>query len=973
LVIGVIIGMIAWLAVNGNQGDSPNGTTLIPPEECLARNGTISDNKCYLTPPSSTGLPFDEAQTFCERQGGNLVTIWDTTENAYVLSEFMRLFPSTTNNPYLWIGLNNYVAGNWLWTDLRRTPSYLNWASGQPATVPPPDGNFRDCAAMNRNGEWEAANCNTSYPYMCKFPLASAPSVPVQVVATAAIRSADLTWLPPATDGGRPITNYEIYDQDGTRVGPIPCPSALARVQNLIPERPYNFSVRAVNSIGVSAFSAQSNTIYPLPSAPVTSSIVLTCVAGNSFVSLSYTGGYDGGRPITSWLVSSPTTSFNFSEYQSFFVVAATNGVADIWSLTLTNSIGSSVISCPNAIMPQNTAISVPTNVMGSALFRSTFVQWTPVSGVTGYRILVAEDTIMSTPITLDVAGVTSNNGTVLGLVTNTTYTVAVAACTSATSCSVYAYGSDVTPGPTVPNSPINATATASGNTATVTWVVASDGDSPIYAHQVTCTPDLGVGNTGTTMVYGPLSSSAGVGRLTPNTNYSCAVSAHNWVGPSMIVNTNSILTQAGWPLEPTNVTAAPGGRAATVLWLAPQDDGVTANLGALTSFIVRSIPPRDALGEMFSAAANCPAIAPDSQCGPINFPGLIEGVEYRFTVESINNYSRASGPSLPSNPIIPTAVIPRPPTVITAVAGRKSANVSWTPPTDNGGSPIISYIILASTGGRIGMTDGNTTMAHIRALTPNIQMNFTVLATNMIGEGLISMPSNIVTILPDVPNAPDSLSVEAGDKEVKVAFLTPDNGGSPILSYTLLIVNSSTSFSFNASTANRQSVIISGLVNGQPYRFQAYATNIIGDSPLSDLSPVATPNKKSLFKEWALAVGLVLLILAIIIGLIIGLYYARENKMLCWDDGGASKKDTGGQELTSKGQPTSSPPVSPAPTKDEGKYTSTSGGGGGAAMGGATTTSGGGGGALYPDLSKPAPTTTDEEAPVMKNIGADY
>jgi titin len=823
---------------------------------------------------------------------------------------------------------------------------------------------------MNRNGEWEAANCNTSYPFMCKFPLASAPSIPLQVVATAAVRSADLVWSPPATDGGRPIAGYEIYDQDGNRVGPIPCPSAVARVQNLIPDRPYNFTVRAVNSVGPSAHSDPSNTIYPLPSAPDTSTIVLSCVAGNGFVSLSYTGGYDGGRPILSWIVSSPQTSVNFSEYQSFFVVPASNGVADIWSLTLRNSIGSSVINCPNAITPTGTAISVPTGVTGSALFRSTSVQWTPVADatVTGYRILVEEDIPTPTPIILDVAGRTSASGTVMGLVTNTTYKVAVAACISATSCSLYAYGGDVTPGPTVPDAPINATATASGNTATVTWVVAPDGDSPIYAHNVTCTPDSGIGNTETVMVFGPLTSSAGVTRLSPNTNYSCAVSAHNWVGSSVIVNTNSITTEAGWPLEPTNVTAAPGGRAATVSWLAPLDDGVTSNLAALTSFIVRSIPPRDDFGEMFSVAANCPAIAPDSQCGPVNFPGLTEGVEYRFTVEAVNNFSRTSAPSVPSNPITPTAVIPRPSTAVTAVAGRKSANISWTPPTDTGGSPITSYIVISSTGARVGMTDGNTTMAHIRALPPNVQMNFTILAVNMIGEGLPSMPSNIVTIQPDVPNAPDSLSVSAGDKEVKISFLTPDNGGSPILSYTILIVNSTMSFSFNATAGSRQTMIITGLVNGQPYRFQAYATNIIGNSVLSDLSPVATPNKKSQFKQWALAVGLVILILAIIIGLIVGLWYARENKMLCWDDAGASKKDSGGQELTSKGQPTSSPPVSPAP-KDDGKYTSTSDGG--AAMGGATTTSGGSG--MYPDLSKPAPTTTDEEAPVIKNIGADY
>jgi len=276
-----------------------------------------------------------------------------------------------------------------------------------------------------------------------------------------------------------------------------------------------------------------------------------------------------------------------------------------------------------------------------------------------------------------------------------------------------------------------------------------------------------------------------------------------------------------------------------------------------------------------------------------------------------------------------------------------------------------------------------NTTSAHVTGLIPNRNYTFEVFATNMIGDGLLSGSSAPVTILPDVPAAPQSLSAIAGNKEVKLTFVAPDDGGSAIINYTAIDVNdtSKTYTAKHMATKTRQTLVISGLKNGQEYRFQVYASNMIGDGPLSDISPVSTPDKQSLFKEWALAVGLVLLILALLIGAIVGVYYMKENRMYCFDDGSskgekASEKGDA-QELTAKKGPTSSPPVSPQ-LKSTGYGETTSEG----------QTSGGGG--AYPDLGAPAPASTsggrgsgggssglypstDEDAPVVKNIGGDY
>jgi len=945
LLIGVVAGMIAWIAVNSNQGDTPNGTSLIPPSECLARNGTISDNKCYLTPPTG-GLPFDAAQAFCVQQGGNLVTIWDDTENAFVLSQFKSMFP--TDN-YLWIGLNDYIGGQWTWTALYQHPTYLHWAQDQPSAVTPVNGQYMDCVAMNTDGFWlVATSCNNSYPYMCKFPLASPPSPPLNVVARATVRGASLVWDAPVTDGGRTIDEYRVFDPTGTQVGSGSPRNSV--VTNLIPDMNYTFTVVAVNSIGVSQPSLPSNAIFPSPSAP--DSIPINCVAGNQYIAIDFVPGYDGGRPITSWTIGSSSNSYSFSEYQSSFVVPASNGVPDSWNLTINNVVGSTMINCPSPLTPSGgpagIGYPVPVGVTSGALFRSSSVQWPAVTDVrvTGYQVVLEPLNSTLPSVAVYVSGMASSSTTVSGLVTGMTYHTSVAACSNTTFCGLRGYGPDVTPMPEVPDPPTNVVAVANGRTALVTWILGADGDSPILYHDVVCTP-VPTGPSQSSRVEGPVTQSAGVTSLTVNTNYTCTVSASNMVGPSSAVSSNQITTEVGSPSEPINVTATAGGRSASIIFLAPGDDGFSANLSRLISFTIRSISVNTELTINVDTAA-CPNIAAFSQCGPVTFNGLVEGIEYRFTVEDTNDLLHVSAPSLPSNAIIALPVSPRAPLIIAAFPGRKSANVSWVPPTDDGGAMITGYVVT-SNGTRLATTDMNTTSVFVPGLTPNQAYIFNVFATNMIGDGLLSANSAPVPILPDVPAAPQSLSAVAGDKQVKLTFVAPDNGGSAIINYTAVDVND-TSKTFTGKpdlTNSRQTLVIAGLLNGQAYRFQVYASNIVGDGPLSDISPISTPNKKSLFKQWALAVGLVLLILAIIVGIIVGVYYMKENKMYCWDYHTtkdlekASAKDKGdAQELTSKG-PTSSPQASPMPQETEGQ-----------------TTSGGGGGA-YPDLGAPAPATT--------------
>jgi predicted phage tail protein len=116
------------------------------------------------------------------------------------------------------------------------------------------------------------------------------------------------------------------------------------------------------------------------------------------------------------------------------------------------------------------------------------------------------------------------------------------------------------------------------------------------------------------------------------------------------------------------------------------------------------------------------------------------------------------TGPaSAPSNAVTPTAppaaTVPGAPTNVTATAGNKSAKVSWTAPAD-GGSPITSYTVTAYVGSTVQKTVTVTgtppaTSVNVSGLTNGTTYTFVVSATNAVGTGAASGPSNPVTPKP--------------------------------------------------------------------------------------------------------------------------------------------------------------------------------------------------------------------------------
>jgi hypothetical protein len=102
-----------------------------------------------------------------------------------------------------------------------------------------------------------------SAPSNAVIPKADLPSAPTNVVATAGNASATVTWTPPASNGGSPLTGYVITtDPPGGTTPPIGPGATSAVVSSLNNGTTYTIMVAATNSSGTGP-AGTSNPVTP--------------------------------------------------------------------------------------------------------------------------------------------------------------------------------------------------------------------------------------------------------------------------------------------------------------------------------------------------------------------------------------------------------------------------------------------------------------------------------------------------------------------------------------------------------------------------------------------------------------------------------------------------------------------------------------------------------------------------------------
>jgi hypothetical protein len=177
----------------------------------------------------------------------------------------------------------------------------------------------------------------------------------------------------------------------------------------------------------------------------------------------------------------------------------------------------------------------------------------------------------------------------------------------------------------------------------------------------------------------------------------------------------------------------------------------------------------------------------------------------------------------------------PTQPLDVRASAGNASATVSFTAPASDGGSPITSYTVAASPGGKTAA--GSASPITVTGLTNGTSYTFTVTATNAAGTGPASAASAAVTPA-TVPGAPANVTAVAGNAKVTLSWQAPTaNGGSALTGYDVYVGTASGQESatpVNASPITTTSYAVGSLTDGTKYYFIVKAANAVGVSTAS-------------------------------------------------------------------------------------------------------------------------------------------
>lgn len=91
-------------------------------------------------------------------------------------------------------------------------------------------------------------------------------------------------------------------------------------------------------------------------------------------------------------------------------------------------------------------------------------------------------------------------------------------------------------------------------------------------------------------------------------------------------------------------------------------------------------------------------------------------------------------------------AAAPGAPESVEARAGDGAAKVRWIAPESDGGSPILFYVVSSNPEGVSATTGPESLSLRVEGLTNGTEYTFTVAATNEVGVGIASAPSNTVT-----------------------------------------------------------------------------------------------------------------------------------------------------------------------------------------------------------------------------------
>lgn len=178
---------------------------------------------------------------------------------------------------------------------------------------------------------------------------------------------------------------------------------------------------------------------------------------------------------------------------------------------------------------------------------------------------------------------------------------------------------------------------------------------------------------------------------------------------------------------------------------------------------------------------------------------------------------------------------LPGRPVNLSCREGDSTAYLTWDPPGDDGGSPMIGYVLYRGNGSvsmdfarfvwnRLNYTD-------LLGLRNGVTYYYSVSAVNENGEGAASVRNSTVPMrLPDVP---ENFTATEGDERIELSWKAPrDNGGSEVTGFMLYRTDEEGKKTVRELAGPVGNFTDRGLDNGCVYLYALSAVNRVGEGP---------------------------------------------------------------------------------------------------------------------------------------------
>jgi len=470
------------------------------------------------------------------------------------------------------------------------------------------------------------------------------------------------------------------------------------------------------------------------------------------------------------------------------------------------NGGGAGSASAPDVAVPFAAASGVR-NLVATAADGQLTASWQAPSSnggsaISSYRVAYSTDG--GTTFSADVV-VTGTTAVITGLTNGTAVVVRVIPVNAGGN------GAAVTSAPATPRTVAGAStsvvATAGNGQVSLTWIAPTDnGGSAITGYHV----ERAVGSAGPWTRIATVATTTYVTTgLTNGTTYAFRILTTNSAGAGAATEP-VLVTPATTPGAPTTVATVAGDGFVTLTWAAPSSNG-----GAIvTSYLIEQSTD----GTTWTTAATTSA-------RDFTVTGLANGTAYRFRVSAVN--AAGTGASAQASATVTPSAKAASPAGVVATPTNGAITLTWSAPTDTGGSALTGYVVEQSTDGGVTWTSAATTATPsttLTGLTNGTTYSYRVRANNSVGSGAAS---TVATTTPfTTPGSPRNVVALSGDTEVVLSWSAPTNsGGSAITGYVVQQSTNGTTWT-TVDTPAVASTVLTGLTNGATYSYRVFAVN---------------------------------------------------------------------------------------------------------------------------------------------------